>query len=344
MAFPEGDRSSKLEVCGANIPLEDALLASAGGTNDSSPSPMNPLSEKGLLLVTKHRKQWIMKTPIPHPHSNTHIPEVRTTQNTTRPRGSPEFHEPLSAYASTFFLWFGMPQHKMKPSLTFSLFKLSKFLNLSNCNTKLWKTSTSENSSYSNVWGLIIDLMIFWIKRKRHAWINGNLLKSLIYMCLFFLIHTGSCSRAVLSSKLEGVTMPCSPQCVMSLCSDLLISAKLEGGHPPQRRPQKCVMQIRMPLGRFCWQSLHTVLKLFQPRQKTPGPKLITCRRGGGGAMFYSQNGDHPHLPLPHFPPQPVLKPSKWHDCPTSSFQNNCHLPEPWISHLHTEYPGARKL
>lgn len=132
-------------------------------------------------------------------------------------------------------------------------------------------------------------------------------------MCLFFLIHTGSCSRAVLSSKLEGVTMPCSPQCVMSLCSGLLISAKLKGGHPPQRRPQKCVMQRRMPLGRLCWQSLHTGLKLFQPRQESAGTKLITCRRGAlpGGATSiprrvtvptchslispHSQSSNHPH-------------------------------------------------
>lgn len=91
--------------------------------------------------------------------------------------------------------------------------------------------------------------MICWIKRKRHAWINGNLLKSLIYMCLFFLIDTGSCGRAVLSNKLEGVTVPCSARCVMSLCSDLLISAKLKWGCPPHRRLQGCGMQIQMPFG-----------------------------------------------------------------------------------------------
>lgn len=36
-------------------------------------------------------------------------------------------------------------------------------------------------------------------------------------MCLFFLIYTGGCSGAILSNKLEGVTMPGSAQCMMSL-------------------------------------------------------------------------------------------------------------------------------
>lgn len=67
-----------------------------------------------------------------------------------------------------------------------------------------------------------------------------NHLKSLIYMCLFFLVNSGSCSWAILSSKLMGVTMPCSPRCVLFFCSDLLISAKLKGGHPPHRRPRMC--------------------------------------------------------------------------------------------------------
>lgn len=138
MAFPEGERSSKLEVCGASIPLEDALLASASETYDSSPSPNESPVWAGLIASYKTKKTVNNEDSNPCLHSNTHIPEVRTTQNTTRPRDSPDFCEALLAHTPTVFLRFGMPQHKMKPSLTFSLFKLSKFLNLSNCNTKLW--------------------------------------------------------------------------------------------------------------------------------------------------------------------------------------------------------------
>lgn len=77
-------------------------------------------------------------------------------------------------------------------------------------------------------------------KNKETCSDKQNPLKPLIYMCLFFLLDSGSCSWAVLSSKLKGVTMPCSPRCVMFLCSDLLISAKLRGGHPPHSRPRMC--------------------------------------------------------------------------------------------------------
>lgn len=57
MAFPEGERSSKLEVCGANIPLEDALLASASETYDSSPSPNESPVWAGLIASYKTKKE-----------------------------------------------------------------------------------------------------------------------------------------------------------------------------------------------------------------------------------------------------------------------------------------------
>lgn len=94
-------------------------------------------------------------------------------------------------------------------------------------------------------------------------------------MCLFFLIYTGSCSRAVLSNKLEGVTMPCSALCVVSLHSDLLISAKLKQALPTPARQAAGMCSANTnairktsPLG-SCRESLHTGLKLFQHRQET---------------------------------------------------------------------------
>lgn len=110
--------------------------------------PQDPLSEQGLLLITKQRRLNSEECN-PHPHSNTHIPEVRTTQNSIRPRDSPDFGEHISAHTSTAFFKIrdATAQEETIPDFFF-LFKLNKFLNLSNRNAKLWKTIISENSSY----------------------------------------------------------------------------------------------------------------------------------------------------------------------------------------------------
>lgn len=80
-------------------------------------------------------------------HTNTNLPEVRTTQSLSWTRDLSDVREPLLAHSDPDLA--DLTCYSMRrnhASLSFSLFKLNKLLNLSNINAKLWKTIASENS------------------------------------------------------------------------------------------------------------------------------------------------------------------------------------------------------
>lgn len=79
----------------------------------SSHSPMCPLSEQGLLLITlqKYHGSWRAQSPPPLQHTHT------TTLNTIRLWDSPDFGEPLGSHLHCSF-GFGTPQHKKERSRT----------------------------------------------------------------------------------------------------------------------------------------------------------------------------------------------------------------------------------
>lgn len=154
-------------------------------------------------------------------------------------------------------------------------------------------------------------------KKKATRLDKGRSFKVINMHVFIFFIYTGSCSRAILSNKLDGVAKPCSALCVMSLCSDLLISAKLKQGHPPHHGPRECVMQI--------WNAIRKTLlgePAHQPQavlERTGNywPEIVALPAGGA-----ARRGNDLVLFLEALPCEPAIP---WLSPADSPWDPHCH-------------------
>lgn len=92
-------------------------------------------------LETMHHKEPVTW----YSHTNTKIPEIRTTQSPGWSTPSRSEWAPLSSYWPCSWRINCYSMRRNHAWLSFSSFKLNKLLNLSNVNAELWKTIASED-------------------------------------------------------------------------------------------------------------------------------------------------------------------------------------------------------